>query len=44
MMTVLEQRFMERMPNILADLVDEVKKLREEVTKLRTELNEKSEK
>ena len=33
-MTVLEQRFMERMPNILADLVDEIKKLRKEVAKL----------
>jgi hypothetical protein len=44
MMTVLEQRFLERLPNILSDLVGEVKKLREEVAKLNAELNEKNEK
>ncbi len=43
-MTVLEQRFLERLPNILSDLVGEVKKLREEVAKLNAELNEKNEK
>lgn len=44
MMTVLEQRFLERLPNILCDLVGEVKKLREEVAKLNAELNKKNEK
>lgn len=40
-MTVLEQRFMERMPSLLLDVVEELKKLRKEVEELRTELAEK---
>jgi len=43
MITALEQRFMERLPNILCDLVDEVKKLREEVAKLNEKINNKNE-
>lgn len=42
-MTVLEQRYMERMPNILSDLVDEIKMLRREVAALRYELNKDKE-
>jgi hypothetical protein len=41
MLTVLEQRYLERMPNILADLVEEVRNLREEVAELRKELDKK---
>lgn len=37
-MTILEQRFMETMPNILSDLVDEVKKLRKEMAELKEQL------
>lgn len=41
-MTVLEQRFMERVPVLLNDLINEIRTLRKEVTALRAELNPKS--
>ena len=44
MLTVLETRYMETMPNILRDLTDEVKKLRKEVAELKEQLKDKTEK
>lgn len=40
-MTVLEQRYLERMPSILLDLVKELGKLTKEVAELKEELKNK---
>ena len=40
-MTVLETRFMEQVPRLLQDLLNETKMLRREISALRTELAEK---
>lgn len=37
-MTVLEQRFMEQMPRLLHDLLEQVEQLNNEVAELRKEL------
>ena len=42
-MTVLEQQFMQRMPSLLLDLIEETKKLRKEIAALREELKNKNE-
>ena len=39
-MTVLEQRFMERIPTILAELADELKKLNKNLENLNNNKNE----
>ena len=40
-MTVLEQRYMERMPNILSDLVDELKKMNANLKEISEKLDKK---
>lgn len=42
-MTVLEQRFMERVPVLLTDLISEVKKLNKNIEEFNNKLNEKGE-
>ena len=42
-MTVLEQQFMQRMPSLLLDHIEETKKLRKEIAALREELKNKNE-
>ena len=42
-MTILEQRFMDRVPVLLTDLISEIKKLNKKVEELNNKLNEKGE-
>ena len=43
MLTAVEQRFMERVPNLLVDLIKEMEKLRKEVSELNAKLDNKTE-
>ena len=38
MVTVLEQRFMERVPNLLVDVLDELKELNKKLTEMNERL------